>query len=104
MFLAFIANVNKNVVYMKSDFTKAYEHSYKSKLVGQDERYVQAGSGNTSVKLDKTNMLVKASGFQLTEVTRETGLDISTNVVSDACRVSCSIAAGRFSFLMISSQ
>ncbi len=44
-----------------------------SKLTGQDEGLVQAGGGNTSVKLDDRRMLVKASGFQLTDVTPERG-------------------------------
>jgi len=34
---------------------------------------VQAGGGNTSVKLDDSTMLVKASGINLSEVTAETG-------------------------------
>lgn len=56
---------------------KAAELSYISKLVGQDELYVQAGGGNTSVKLDDKLMLVKASGFQLTEVTETSGYSVA---------------------------
>ena len=58
---------------MNTDIQKARELSYISKLSGQDERLVQAGGGNTSVKLDDHYMLVKASGFQLTDVTESSG-------------------------------
>lgn len=34
---------------------------------------VQAGGGNSSVKLDQTNMLIKASGISLSEVSSESG-------------------------------
>ena len=58
---------------MEIDLKKARELSYISKLCGQDERFVQAGGGNTSVKLDDRYMLVKASGFHLTDVTEKSG-------------------------------
>ncbi len=58
---------------MEFDLQRARELSYISKLTGQDERLVQAGGGNTSVKLDDRFMLVKASGCQLTDVTEQSG-------------------------------
>ncbi len=58
---------------MEFDLQFARELSFLSKLSGQDERLVQAGGGNTSVKLDDRYMLVKASGFQLTDVTERSG-------------------------------
>ena len=60
------------------DINKEYlkELSYISKITGQDERLVQAGGGNTSVKIDDHLMAVKASGYQLTDVTEEQGYSI----------------------------
>lgn len=56
--------------------SKAKELSYISKCSGQTEELVQAGGGNTSVKLDGRYMLIKASGFQLTEVTEDSGFSV----------------------------
>ncbi|MBN1075617.1 class II aldolase [Clostridium botulinum] len=44
-----------------------------SKYAGQREDLVQAGGGNSSVKLDENNMLIKTSGFQLADITAESG-------------------------------
>ncbi len=61
---------------MEFDINRAKELSYISKLVGQDSRLVQAGGGNTSVKLDDRYMLVKASGCQLADVTETNGYSV----------------------------
>lgn len=47
-----------------------------SKYAGMREDLVQAGGGNTSVKLSDTEMLIKASGFQLADVTDTEGFAI----------------------------
>lgn len=52
------------------------ELSYMSKCVGQNEQVVQAGGGNTSVKLNDTQMFVKSSGVQLTELNDEKGYSL----------------------------
>ncbi|WP_394903264.1 class II aldolase/adducin family protein [Clostridium butyricum] len=44
-----------------------------SKYSGMREDLVQAGGGNTSAKLDENKMLIKASGFQLADITLESG-------------------------------
>ena len=44
-----------------------------SKYAGMREDLVQAGGGNSSVKIDRKTMLVKASGFQLAELTTQSG-------------------------------
>ena len=44
-----------------------------SKYLGSNSSYVQGGGGNTSAKLKKNRMLVKASGLLLQDVTRERG-------------------------------
>ncbi len=44
-----------------------------SKYAGMRNDLAQAGGGNTSVKLDEHIMLVKSSGFQLADVSGETG-------------------------------
>lgn len=44
-----------------------------SKYAGMREDLVQAGGGNSSVKLDENKMLIKASGFQLADITLESG-------------------------------
>ncbi|MEN8904422.1 MAG: class II aldolase/adducin family protein [Clostridiales bacterium] len=43
-----------------------------SSWAGADEDFVQAGGGNTSVK-DKNKMLIKASGFKLSEINKHNG-------------------------------
>ena len=53
-----------------------------SKYAGAREDLIQAGGGNTSVKLSKDKMLIKSSGYQLTEVTNEAGFsEINTTLV-----------------------
>jgi len=53
-----------------------------SKYAGAREDLIQAGGGNTSVKLLKDKMLIKSSGYQLTEVTSEAGFsEINTTLV-----------------------
>lgn len=47
-----------------------------SKYAGMREDLVQAGGGNTSVKLSDTEMLIKASGFQLADITEKEGFAI----------------------------
>lgn len=55
---------------------KLSELSLISKFAGQSEELVQAGGGNTSVKLDENRMFIKASGFQLSEVTDSSGYSL----------------------------
>ncbi len=47
-----------------------------SRYAGMREDLVQAGGGNTSVKLDGSRMLIKSSGVQLADVTEETGYSV----------------------------
>lgn len=47
-----------------------------SRYAGMREDLVQTGGGNTSVKISDTKMLIKASGYQLAEVTEEKGYAI----------------------------
>lgn len=47
-----------------------------SKYAGTREDIVQAGGGNTSVKLDDNTMAIKASGIQLANITLESGYAI----------------------------
>lgn len=44
-----------------------------SQYAGMREDLVQAGGGNTSVKIDKEGMYIKASGYQLAEITKTDG-------------------------------
>lgn len=44
-----------------------------SKYAGMREDLVQAGGGNSSIKLDNSRMLIKASGYQMAEITLEDG-------------------------------
>lgn len=44
-----------------------------SKYVGERYDLVQAGGGNTSVKLDNNKMLIKASGYLLSEMNKDIG-------------------------------
>ncbi len=44
-----------------------------SKYAGMREDIVQAGGGNTSVKLDEEIMYIKSSGYQLSEMEENTG-------------------------------
>lgn len=65
--------------------------SYISKYIGQDECLVQAGGGNTSIKLDDCRMLVKSSGVELSAVTENFGFSvvdyckIRENLKKDVC-------------------
>lgn len=55
-----------------------------SKYAGQREDLVQAGGGNSSVKLDENKMLIKASGFQLADITLESGYsEINYKIIVD---------------------
>lgn len=47
-----------------------------SRYAGERFDLVQAGGGNSSVKLDNDKMLIKASGFLLSEVSKEKGFSI----------------------------
>lgn len=49
------------------------EYVYISKYAGMREDLVQAGGGNSSVKLDDNRMLIKSSGFQLADINQESG-------------------------------
>ena len=44
-----------------------------SKYAGMREDLVQAGGGNSAYKISKDKMVIKASGFQLADVTTKTG-------------------------------
>ena len=44
-----------------------------SKYAGMREDLVQAGGGNSAFKISPDKMVIKASGFQLADVTEETG-------------------------------
>lgn len=54
----------------------AKELSYISKCSGSFAELVQAGGGNTSVKTDDRYMLIKASGYHLTDVTEDSGYSV----------------------------
>lgn len=55
-----------------------------SKYAGERLDLVQAGGGNSSVKLDNGQMLIKASGFALSELTVKTGYSVViTNEVAE---------------------
>lgn len=47
------------------------DYARLSQTAGARRDYVQGGGGNTSVKLDESQMAVKASGFRLSDVTSE---------------------------------
>ena len=47
-----------------------------SKEIGSQCDYVQGGGGNTSVKLDKKHMLIKASGTWLADMSNATGYTV----------------------------
>ena len=44
-----------------------------SKYAGMREDIVQAGGGNTSVKIDDKTMFIKSSGYQLSEMEENMG-------------------------------
>lgn len=57
---------------------------YISQAVGQYPSLVQGGGGNTSVKIDDNLMLIKASGYELRDVTAEEGFTIvQTHNIAD---------------------
>ena len=47
-----------------------------SKYAGMREDLVQAGGGNSAVKLEDGKMVIKASGYQLADVTENEGYAI----------------------------
>ena len=56
-----------------------------SQYAGMREDIVQAGGGNSSVKLDGERMLIKASGFQLAEVSPESGYaEVNYRAIAEA--------------------
>ena len=61
---------------MNNEYNYKHELSYISKYIGQDESLVQAGGGNTSIKIDDSRMLVKSSGIELSAVTDNSGFSI----------------------------
>lgn len=50
--------------------------SYISQDIGKYPSYAQGGGGNTSVKLDKNRMAIKASGYLLSDVTEVSGFSV----------------------------
>lgn len=56
-----------------------------SKYAGAREDLVQAGGGNSAFKIDKDRMAIKASGYQLSDVTEDEGYAIvNPKIVRDA--------------------
>jgi len=47
---------------------------FMSKYVGMRNDYVQAGGGNTSIKISDAEMIIKSSGVQLSEVSKDYGI------------------------------
>lgn len=58
------------------DKNNAKELSYISKWAGCSEDIVQAGGGNTSVKQENGYMLIKSSGYSLSDVTDSEGYSV----------------------------
>ena len=55
-----------------------------SKYAGMREDLVQAGGGNSSVKLNKGDMLIKSSGIQLAEIEEDSGYStVSAKVIAN---------------------
>lgn len=48
-----------------------YDLEHISQIIGQYPEYVQGGGGNTSIKSDDGIMLIKASGYKLSDVTEK---------------------------------
>lgn len=63
----FTKEKNDSIFEMIKDFV------HLSKYAGMREDLVQAGGGNSSVKIDGSTMLIKASGYQLAELTLTSG-------------------------------
>lgn len=57
----------------KDDIRRFVEFSNK---LGERIDYVQGGGGNTSYKVDEQTMLIKASGFYLSQITEQNGFAI----------------------------
>jgi len=58
---------------------------YMSKYAGMREDLVQAGGGNSSVKLSPQEMLIKASGFQMADISQTEGYAaVNPRVIVDA--------------------
>lgn len=56
-----------------------------SKYAGMREDLVQAGGGNSSYKCEKNRMVIKASGYQLTEISEQRGYAIvNPEVIANA--------------------
>lgn len=56
-----------------------------SKYAGMREDLVQAGGGNSSYKCEKNRMVIKASGYQLAEVSERKGYAIvNPNIIANA--------------------
>ncbi len=56
-----------------------------SKYAGMREDLVQAGGGNSSYKLSEDRMVIKASGFQLSEINEDKGYAIvNPKIISEA--------------------
>lgn len=49
------------------------EYVWISQTLGKNPAYVQGGGGNTSAKLNDTEMAIKASGFRLDQITESEG-------------------------------
>lgn len=78
------------IMHFDNRFTQ--ELSYMSKYIGQEEDFVQAGGGNTSVKIDEKYMLIKSSGVHLSEVSEDNGFSvIDYKMIRDSFR-SCGLA------------
>lgn len=56
-----------------------------SKYAGMREDLVQAGGGNSSYKMSKNRMAIKASGYQLADLTEEKGYAVvNPQIISDS--------------------
>ena len=56
-----------------------------SKYAGMREDLVQAGGGNSAYKISENRMVIKASGYQLADLTREEGYAIvDPQIITDA--------------------
>ena len=57
---------------------------WMSKYAGERFDIVQAGGGNSSVKLDNNEMIIKASGFLLSDMSIENGYSrVITSSIAD---------------------
>lgn len=56
-----------------------------SKYAGMREDLVQAGGGNSAYKIANDKMAIKASGYQLADITEKTGYAIvNPKIIRDA--------------------